>query len=180
LYWNTVVTDFLKSKEDNSVATLYEINNAILECCDTETGEILDVERLQQLQLEKGQKIEGVALYIKNLDAEAAALKTEEAALAERRKAKENKAKRLREYLADALNGQKFETARVRLSFRTSTGVEINDELALLTWLEKHHQDHCIKYKMPEISKAEVGKLLKAGAEMPGVALVERSNLQMK
>ena len=78
------------------MATLYEINNAILECCDTETGEILDVERLQQLQLEKGQKIEGVALYIKNLDAEAAALKTEEAALAERRKAKENKAKRLK------------------------------------------------------------------------------------
>lgn len=162
------------------MATLYEINSAILECCDMETGEILDCERLEQLQLEKGQKIEGVALYIKNLDAEAAALKAEETALAERRKAKENKAKRLKEYLADALNGQKFETARVRLSFRTSTGVEISDELALLTWLEKNYQDQCIKYKMPEISKSEVGKLLKAGQEMPGAALVERSNLQMK
>lgn len=162
------------------MATLYEINNAILECCDTETGEILDFERLQQLQLEKGQKIEGVALYIKNLEAEAAALKIEEAALAERRKTKENKAKRLKEYLTDALNGQKFETARVRLSFRTSTGVEISDELALLTWLEKNNKDHCIKYKLPEISKSEVGKLLKAGEEMPGAALVERSNLQMK
>ena len=162
------------------MATLYEINNAILECCDMETGEILDFERLEQLRLEKGQKIEGVALYIKNLDAEAAALKVEEAALAERRKAKENKAKRLKEYLAGALNGQKFETARVRLSFRTSTGVEISDELALLTWLEKNNKDHCIKYKLPEISKSEVGKLLKAGEEMPGAALVERSNLQMK
>ncbi len=162
------------------MATLYEINNAILECCDTETGEILDVERLEQLQLEKVQKIEGVALYIKNLDAEASALKAEEAALAERRRAKENKAKRLKEYLTNALNGQKFETTRVRLSFRTSTGVEIDDELALLTWLENHNLDHCIKYKLPEISKVEVGKLLKAGAEMPGVAFVERSNLQMK
>ena len=162
------------------MATLYEINHAILECCDMETGEILDCERLEQLQLEKEQKIEGVALYIKNLDAEAAALKVEEAALAERRKIKENKAKRLKEYLSSALNGQKFETPRVRLSFRTSTGVEISDELALLTWLEKHNQDHCIKYKMPEISKVEVGKLLKAGAEMPGVAFVERCNLQMK
>ena len=162
------------------MATLYEINNAILECCDMETGEILDFERLEQLQLEKEQKIEGVALYIKNLDADAAALKAEEAALAERRKAKENKAKRLKEYLVNALEGQKFETARVRLSFRNSTGVEISDELALLTWLEKNKQDQCIKYKLPEISKSEVGKLLKAGQEMPGAALVERSNLQMK
>ena len=162
------------------MATLYEINNAILECCDMETGEILDFERLEQLQLEKEQKIEGVALYIKNLDAEAAALKAEEAALAERRKAKENKVKRLKEYLFSALGGQKFETARVRLSFRNSTGVEISDELALLTWLEKNKQDQCIKYKLPEISKSEVGKLLKAGQEIPGAALVERSNLQMK
>ena len=162
------------------MATLYEINSAILECCDMETGEILDFERLEELQLEKEQKIEGVALYIKNLDAEAAALKAEEAALAERRKAKENKVKRLKEYLTSALDGQKFETARVRLGFRTSIGVEISDELALLTWLEKHHQDQCIKYKLPEISKAEVGKLLKAGAEIPGVALAQRSNLQMK
>ena len=162
------------------MTTLYEINNAILECCDTETGEILDFERLEQLQLEKAQKIEGVALYIKNLEAETAALKTEETALAERRKAKENKAKRLKEFLVNALAGQKFETARVRLSFRSSTGVEIDDELTLLTWLEKNHQDHCIKYKMPEISKSEVGKLLKAGQEIPGAALVERSNLQMK
>ena len=66
------------------------------------------------------------------------------------------------------------------MSFRTSTGVEISDEIALLTWLEKNYQDQCIKYKMPEISKSEVGKLLKAGQEMPGAALVERSNLQMK
>ena len=162
------------------MATLYEINNAILECCDMETGEILDCERLEQLQLEKEQKIEGVALYIKNLDAEAAALKAEEAALVERRKAKESKAKRLREYLTDALNGQKFETARVRLSFRASTAVEISDELALLTWLEKNYQDHCIKYKMPEINKSEVGKLLKEGVKMPGAVLAERNNLQMK
>ena len=162
------------------MATLYEINSAILDCCDMETGEILDFERLEQLQLEKEQKLEGVALYIKNLDAEAVALKAEETALSERRKVKENKAKRLKEYLSSALNGQKFETARVRLSFRSSTKVEISDELALLTWLEKNRQDQCVKYKLPDINKTEVGKLLKAGQEVPGAALVESSNLQMK
>ena len=143
-------------------------------------GEILDFERLEQLQLERSQKIEGVALYIKNLEAEAAAIKAEETALADRRKVKDARIKSLKEYLTGALAGEKFETARVRLSFRASTKVEISDELALLTWLEKNHQDQCIKYKLPEISVSEVGKLLKAGEEMPGATLVQRSNLQMK
>lgn len=159
---------------------LYEIDSAILECIDGETGEILDTDRLEELQLQREQKLEGVALYIKTLSADVAAIKAEENALAERRKAKEAKATRLKEYLSNALCGQKFETARVCLSYRSSTGVEITDELALLTWLEKNQQDQCIKYKLPEISKSEVTKLIKAGEEVPGVALVERSNLQMK
>lgn len=167
----------------NEKRSLYEINSEILACLeavDVETGELLEWERLEELQVEKEQKLEGVALYIKDLLGDADKIKAEEKALAERRKAKEAKADRLKEYLTNALDGQKLETPRVRLSFRASTGVEINDELALLTWLEKNHQDQCIKYKMPEISKSEVGKLLKAGQEMPGAALVERSNLQMR
>jgi len=132
------------------------------------------------LQLEREQKLEGVALYIKDLTAQAAAIKAEEANLAERRKAKEAKATRLKEYLSEALGGQKFETAKVRLSFRTSTGVEISDEKTLLDWLEDNGQEACIKYKAPEISKTELAKLLKAGHEVPGATLTERQNLQMK
>lgn len=167
----------------NDKRSLYEINSEILACLeavDLETGELLEWERLEELQVEKEQKLEGIALYIKDLLGDAAKIKAEEAALAERRKAKETKAARLKEYLTNALAGEKFETARVRLSFRNSTSVEISDELALLTWLEKNRQDQCVKYKLPDINKTEVGKLLKAGQEMPGAALVERSNLQMK
>lgn len=159
---------------------LYQIDNAILECLDAETGEILDIERLEELQMVKDQKLENVALYIKAVAAEAAAIKAEEVALAERRKAKEAKVARLKEYLADVLGGQRFETARVSLSFRSSTGVEISDEIALLEWLERHEKENCIKYKVPEISKSEVGKLLKAGEEVPGAALAVRQNIQIK
>lgn len=159
---------------------LYEIDNAILACLDAETGEILDLEQLEQLQLERDQKIEGVALYIKDLLGDAAKIKTEEAALVERRRAKEAKAERLKEYLNKALEGQAFETARVRLSFRRSTKVEISDQLALLEYLEKNNLESCLTYKMPEISRTEVGKLLKAGEEVPGAALTESQNLQLK
>ena len=159
---------------------LYKIDRAIMECLDAETGEVLDCDRLEELHLEREQKIEGVALYIKNLLATVAEIKAEEDALAKRRKVKENEAARLKKYLADALSGQKFETARVALSFRTSTSTEITDGRVLLDWLERTNKEECIKYKAPEIAVGEVGKLLKAGEYVPGAALVSRSNIQIK
>lgn len=46
---------------------LYEIEQAIMDCIDEETGEIIDLERLNQLMMDKQKKIEGVALWVKNL-----------------------------------------------------------------------------------------------------------------
>ena len=55
--------------------TLYEINNAILECVDMETGEIIDSDKLSELQMAFDEKIENVALWIKDLKAESEAIK---------------------------------------------------------------------------------------------------------
>ena len=49
------------------MATLYEINQDILDCIDLETGEVFDLDKLQNLQMEKNEKIENIALLIKNL-----------------------------------------------------------------------------------------------------------------
>ena len=159
---------------------LYEIDAAILACIDTETGEICDLERLEELQIERDKKLENVALYIKQLNAEAEALAAEEKALKERKQAKQAKAARYAEWLGQALEGKAFETARVRLSFLKSERVELEDELAVLEYCEKHDLDQCVKYKFPDISKAEIGKLLKAGATIPGAVLTENQNLQIK
>lgn len=160
--------------------TLWEIDKALLECIDTDTGEILDFERLDELQLAREAKLENIALYIKNLQADAEAIREEEKALAERRKAKENRAASLKEYLSKALDGNTFETAKVSLSFRSSTKVNIEDELSVVEYLEKNHIEDALKYSMPKISLAEVGKLLKAGIEIPGAVLQENNNLQIK
>ena len=42
--------------------SLYEIDQEILDCVDAESGEILDVEKLDALQMERERKLEGVAL----------------------------------------------------------------------------------------------------------------------
>ena len=86
---------------------LFEIENEIMNCWDQETGEILDSDRLDQLEMERDTKIENIALYIKNLTADAEALKAEKQSFAERQKAAENKAELLKKYLATYLAGQK-------------------------------------------------------------------------
>ena len=66
---------------------LYDIDQEILACIDDETGEILDVEKLDALQMERERKLEGVALWVKDLKAEAAAVKEEADKLTARKKA---------------------------------------------------------------------------------------------
>jgi len=73
------------------MATLYEIDAAIMDCVDTETGEIIDEEKLNSLLMERSAKLEGVALWIKNLDSDATAIRAEREALEKRQKAAENK-----------------------------------------------------------------------------------------
>ena len=47
--------------------SLYTIEQNILDCIDTETGEILDTGRLNRLQMERSNKIRNIACLIKNL-----------------------------------------------------------------------------------------------------------------
>ena len=87
---------------------LYEINAEIMACVDEETGEIIDTAKLDQLRMTFGEKVEGIALYIKNLAAEAAAIKAEKDKLGERQRICENKVASLKNYLQANLCGEKF------------------------------------------------------------------------
>lgn len=163
------------------MATLYELDRAICDVLengfhvDEETGEaFFEGEDLEALEAERSAKLEAVACFIKNLDAEAAAIKAEETALAARRKAKEAKADRLRAYLANSLQNageSRFETSRCLLSFRKSEAVEIMDESLLLP-------DYVSFKKVP--NKAALKRALKNGAQLKGARLVVKQNIQVK
>ena len=153
------------------MANLYEIDAQIMACVDFETGEIIDEEKLQALQLEFDQKVEGIALWIKNLLAEAKMIKEEKDNLAARQKSCENKAESLKRYLSSALDGEKFKTAKVSISYRKSESVEVED-ISLLG-------DDYLKFK-PEADKTKIKEALKSGVELQGVSLVEKNNIQIK
>lgn len=151
---------------------LYEINKAILECVDPETGELIDFEKFNELQIEKGEKIEGVALWYKDLIAEANAIKEEKDRLAEREKSARNKAERLKSYLSYTLNGEQFKTARCALSFRKSEKVIVEDVYRL--------PESYLKYSEPKADLTEIKKAIKSGEKINGAHIEETQNIQIK
>ena len=157
--------------------TIYEIDQAIMECVDLETGEIIDTDKLNELELERESKIEGVACWIKDLKAEAEALKNEKQALAERQKVAENKAESLKKWLAYALQGEKFKTTKCAISFRKSEAVEVTDEG--LNNLMKEH-DELLTYKAPEPNKTKIKQALKDGLSVEGVQLIQNISTIIK
>lgn len=153
--------------------TLYEIDQGILSCLDLETGEIIDFEMFDALNIEREKKIEGVVCYIKNLTAEAEAINKEVKALEARKNAATAKAESLKGWLAMALAGQKFSTARCAVSFRKSERVEVDDVDSLPAELKTQ------KITFDPDKKA-IKALLKEGKEVSGCRLVESLNTQIK
>lgn len=152
---------------------LYEIEGAIMSLVDEETGEVADYEALEALEMERDKKISNLGCFIKNLRAEAAAIKAEKMALAARQQAVENHVDRLEEYLLRYLNGTKYEDGRVKISFRKSESVEIDegaiDELPA----------RFIKVER-SVMKTPLKDALKGGQTFDGCRLVTKQNIQIK
>ena len=158
--------------------TLYEIDNEIMNCIDMETGEVIDTDKLNDLQMERDAKIENVALWIKELKAEAEAIKNEKQALAERKRVAENKAESLKDWLAYALNGEKFKTAKCSISCRNSESVEVTEEG--LEALMRDHED-LLTYKTPEPNKKAIKDAIKNdGLNVAGVQLLQKTSTIIK
>ena len=160
---------------------LYEIDAAILECVDMETGEIFDPEKLDALQMERNQKLEGVALWVKDLKAEAAAVKEEADKLNARKKAIDNKVDSLKQWLLYALGGEKLKTARCNVYQTHSQKLNVPDEPGLISFLQTLNEpEKFLRFKEPELKKDDIKKALKDGYEIPGAALEETEGLVIK
>ena len=160
---------------------LYEIDAAILAAVDQETGEILDVEKLDALQMEREAKLEGVALWIKDMKAEAAAVKEEADKLTARKKALDNKIEGLKTWLLFALGGEKLKTPRCNVYQTHSQRVSVPDEPELISWLQKQEDPaKFLRFKDPELKKDEIKKALKDGEVIPGAVLEETESVVIK
>lgn len=151
---------------------LFKIDEAIMACVDMETGEIIDSEQLDALEMEREQKIENIACWIKNLLSDAEALKAQKQVFADRQKAVENKAASLKKYLSDYLAGQKFSTDKVAISFRKTSAVNVID----MTQIPENY----LKYAEPTADKMAIKAAIKAGEVVPGAEIVEDKSMSIK
>lgn len=151
---------------------LYEINEQMLSCVDSETGELIDPEKLNELQIAKDEKIKNLGLWYKDLLAEATALKREREAFAAREKAAKNKAESIKDYLSYVLNGENFKTTECVISFRRSEKTIIDDIYSL--------PESFLKYAEPKADLTEIKKAIKNGEEIKGAHLEETQNIQIK
>ena len=137
---------------------------------DAETGELVSVSQaLDALRMEREAKLENVACWVKNLYAEADAIREEENRLIKRRKAAETKAANLKAWLLAAMTREdgttdKLKTGRVMVSVkRNPPSTVVDDELLPST------------YKVAKITYQANKELIKrellAGGEVPGAHL---------
>lgn len=143
-------------------------------------------------------KLDDCACAYKGLIAEAKEIKAEEAALAARRKVKENEAARLASYIdhclkdsaGEGVKPEKFETARNALFYRTSEAVDVPDVESVVKWIRSHDgvevggvtvkQNELLNFKLPDLSKTALKAALKAGLVIPGATVKKSFNLQIK
>lgn len=146
---------------------LYEIDNEIRILIASaevdEDGEyIIDIDKLNALQMERTAKLTGVAVWVKNLMAEADMLKAEKKKLADRQQAVENKVERLKSWLKES--GEPINDPRVKVSFRKSPdSVEVfsTERLPSMYFRVKTEPD-----------KTAIKKALQDGKDIPGARLI--------
>ena len=161
--------------------TLYEIESDILSCLDEETGEILDTARLDALQMEREKKFEGVGLWIKDMNAEITARKEEIRKQQQAVKSLEARIDGCKEWLKLNLAGQKFKTPRVSVSYTHNQRLKVDDQQAAIDAMVKDARYvTCVRFPAPELMKDDIKKVLKAGAEIPGVSLENTESLVIR
>lgn len=137
---------------------------------DEETGELVSVaQALDALRMEREAKLENVACWVKNLSAEADAIREEEIRLVKRRKTAETKAANLKAWLLAAMTREdgttdKLKTGRVAVSVKRNPPSTVVDDALLPS-----------TYKVAKITyqanKDLIKRELLAGGEVPGAHL---------
>lgn len=162
--------------------TLYEVaheHRAMVEALmstQDDAAAIADTIEAESYPLEI--KAQSVAYAIRNMEATAEAIKAAEAQMAERRKAIENRAKRIKEYLQSCMEiagMSKIECAHFALTIKNNpASVEVLDEKQI-------PQDYMREVPASfVIDKTLIKRAISDGFEVPGAKLTQGKRLEIR
>jgi hypothetical protein len=163
--------------------TLYEITHeyrsALDKLAELDLPEDVVADTLESLGGELQTKATSVAAFIRNLEASAGAIKEAESQMAARRKAIENRAARVKDYLLANMmvaGVQKIESPYFKLSVRENPpAVEIFEPGIIPAQFMKQPET-----PPPMPNKAEIKAAIQAGQDVPGCVLVRGNRLEIK
>lgn len=160
---------------------LYEINQeieqALLEAIDQETGEIKDFSKLEELTLAKNEKVKNIALQILNMRAEEKAVDEQLKKFLARKKSIRRDIDSLEAYLTYHTQGETYTFTEVKVSYKTSEETVITDEEALEKYCKRHKDLGTYEFKP---SKTAIKEAIKNGLNVKGAEVVIKQNLQIK
>lgn len=166
--------------------TLYEIDQSILGCIDPETGEIADFEKFDDLQMARKAKIENVAHLITNYEgdiklceAQIQAFEDEIGKVKDRIDSIRRQIKNLEKYLHYALNGEKYKSATMSISFRQTQSVEIDVDNVLDLPAEFIRYPEP-KTPAPQADKNAIKEAINSGREVKGAHIVNGLSVTIK
>ena len=151
---------------------LFEINEAILDLIDMETGEITDTEQFEKLQMDREEKMVNIALLYKNCKSDYEQLDK----LVKEYTARKNSCKKTMEWakatLETELNGEKLKDEKKRFTtyYHPSTSTKTDMEILPDKWK---------KTTVAPMTK-EIGEALKRGEKIEGAWLEEKQSLVIK
>ena len=159
-------------------SSLYELleNGYNAECVDERTGEFDEAKAkalLDGYQDAFSDKVDGIAQYIEELEARSSALRERSAALTERARQTKRKADSLKDYLSAALEYKKYESDAVKIGFRKSVSVNIENEALLPS-------EYVTVSEVRKADKTAIKTALLDGAVISGATLEEKQNIQIK
>lgn len=160
-------------------------NGDIIEDVEAYKGKMLTAwfDTLEGIEGEFDEKVESIAIYYKQLTAEARMLKAEKATIAKRQSQKERQIKSLETYLFNsmkAIGRNKVDMPKAVVTIRNNApSLVVDDEIKFVNWAQKNN-DNLLKYEMPSIKKNDVKALCKKGEKIPFVHMESKQSLSIK
>lgn len=159
---------------------LYEIPYAIRDALDRievdeDTGEILNADALRDAEAQAAEKLEATGLYVRELQAEAEAVKAEADRMIARAHALAKKSDTIKQLMLAALPavGGKVKTARVTVSIRTTQAVEVSEGANL-------PEAYTTVKTTVSPNKIAIKQALLDGVEVPGCHLEARESVSIR
>lgn len=161
------------------MATLYELEDSlklIQSMIEDGADESIFDEALENIKLDLADKLEGYAMVIKNIESDVEGYKAEERRLSTRRKSMENKIKRMKVDMQEAMvmaNERKVQGKRFSFNVQKSRRVlKVNDD--------KYIPEGYWVQQPPELNRKELLEDLIQGDEIEGCEITQGEHLVIR